>query len=414
MTFIDPSAQAPTPGLIAGYIILTFVSLGCTIWAIQLGRQRTHYRLFFSVRVLFPIAILILALENAALSASGKLMEQSVQGMTVVELHPLVRAIFVLQTFQVPILLIVMFEVTYLIHKRRSVNFCGMYFDEGRRLNNTQAMSCMLRNSIRSLATVLLIIGLIVNFDFVESDIPIDELAGRAGWWTLFNKNVPFEQKLHLFLSLVPIAVLVIVSFYLSIMLWRYGTSSSMIVHSSICNPWFYCFFGTLAMAAGQLFAEQLYPIMSNTGILIFIITIEAVMVEVDKDIVAIENEASFLVCVALKGDQISVARPSVMGQLQDEETPTIIPDQQPHDDTDTTGEAVQQDGGVASSDLAEDSEDQNQIEENFQDEETPSVKGVASSTPEELNVKNEEAMDDNNKNESEEIETTSNDKKER
>ena len=167
-------------------------------------------------------------------------------------------------------------------------------------------------------------------------------------------------------------------------------------------------------MAAGQLFAEQLYPIMSNTGILIFIITIEAVMVEVDKDIVAIENEASFLVCVALKGDQISVARPSVMGQLQDEETPTIIPDHQPPDDTDTTGEAVQQDGGVASSELAEESEDQNQMEEIFQDEETPSVKGVAFSTPEEFDVKNEEAMDDNIKNESEEIETTSNDKKER
>lgn len=154
-----------------------------------------------------------------------------------VETHPLVRAIFVLQTLEVPILLIVMFEVTYLIHKRRSVNFCGMYFDEGRRLNNTQAMSCMLRNSIRSLATVLLVIGLMVNFNFIQSDIPIDELAGRAGWWTLIERQDSLEDELHLFLSLLPIAVLVVVSFYLSIMLWRYGTSSSMIVHSSICNP---------------------------------------------------------------------------------------------------------------------------------------------------------------------------------
>lgn len=237
MTFIDPTQKPPSPGLIAGYVILTIVSLACAVWAIQLGRQRTHYRLFFSVRVLFPIAILILALENAALAASGRLMQQTVKGTSVVKMHPLVRAIFVLQTFEVPILLIVMFEVTYLIHKRRSVNFCGMYFDEGRRLNNTQAMSCMLRNSIRSLATVLLIIGLMVNFDFIESDVPIDDLAGRAGWWTLFKRTGTFQQQLHLFLSLLPIAVLVVVSFYLSIMLWRYGTSSSMIVHSSICNP---------------------------------------------------------------------------------------------------------------------------------------------------------------------------------
>ena len=50
-------------------------------------------------------------------------------------------------------------------------------------------------------------------------------------------------------------------------------------------------------------------------------------MVEVDKDIVAIENEASFLVCVALKGDQISVVRPTngaVEPQQQNEETPTV------------------------------------------------------------------------------------------
>ncbi|KAL7454594.1 hypothetical protein ACHAWC_007454 [Mediolabrus comicus] len=315
MTFIDPTQKLPSPGLVAGYIILTLVSLACAAWAVQLGCQRTHYRHFFSVRVLFPIAILILALENACLAASGKFIEQSQEGDTMVEAHPLVRAIFVLQPFEVPFLLIVTFEVTYLIHKRRSVNFCGMYFDEGRRLNNTQAMS------------LLLVMNLMVNFDFIQSGVLVDQLAGRAGWWSLFSEEGTFNQKLHLFLSLLPTAVLVAVSFYLSIMLWRYGTSSSMIVHSSICNPWFYSFFGTLFMAAGQLFSEKLYPIMSNTGLLIYIITVEAVMVEVDKDIVAIENEASFLVCVALKGDQISVVRPTngaVEPQQQNEETPAV------------------------------------------------------------------------------------------
>ncbi len=77
-----------------------------------------------------------------------------------------------------------------------------------------------------------------VNFDFIQSGIyPVDELTGREGWLALIEMEGPFDEKLHLFLSLLPIAVLVVVSFYLSIMLWRYGTSSSMIVHSSICNP---------------------------------------------------------------------------------------------------------------------------------------------------------------------------------
>lgn len=87
----------------------------------------------------------------------------------------------------------------------------------------------------------------------------------------------------------------------------RYGTESAMVVHSSICNPWFYSFFGTLAMALGQLFGPALFPIMSNTGILIFIITILLLMAEVDKDIVATHDVACFLVQVAQKGDQIRV-----------------------------------------------------------------------------------------------------------
>ena len=171
-------------------------------------------------------------------------------------------------------------------------------------------------------------------------------------------------------------------------------------------------------MAAGQLFAEQLYPVMSNTGILIFIITIEAVMVEVDKDIVAIENEASFLVCVALKGDQISVARPSMAEQqqrndtvlLQDEETPTITSDQ-----ADIIDAVDVQAGGVFSSNLVE-LDGQNDVEVKFEDEETPAVQGVdgvASSTPGELNAQDYATDDDHNK-ETEERGATVNDKKER
>lgn len=80
-----------------------------------------------------------------------------------------------------------------------------------------------------------------------------------------------------------------------------------MVVHSSICNPWFYPFFGTVAMAVGQIFGPALYPVMSNTGILLFIITLLALMAEVDKDIVATHDVACFLVQVAKKGDEISV-----------------------------------------------------------------------------------------------------------
>jgi len=56
-----------------------------------------------------------------------------------------------------------------------------------------------------------------------------------------------------------------------------------MVVHSSMCNPWFYPFFGMLALALTQLFDEKLYNIMSNTGYLVYIITVLLAMVEVGK-----------------------------------------------------------------------------------------------------------------------------------
>ncbi|KAL3797846.1 hypothetical protein HJC23_006884 [Cyclotella cryptica] len=316
MTFIDMTGGAPSPGLIAGYSILSVVSLACTGWAVHLGRTRLHYHSFFSVRVLFPLALFILTLENIALALSG-LIYKDLENDGVdnnYDSNLFMKAIFILQPFEVPILLVVMFELTYLVHKRRSVNFCGMYFDEGRRVYNTAVMSCMLRNSIRSLATLLLIMGLLVNLD-VHRDGAAETLAGRAGWFTFFTIEGSAYDKIHLLLSLIPVAVLVLVCFYLSVMLWRYGTQSSMVVHSSICNPWFYPFFGTVAMAVGQIFGPALYPVMSNTGILLFIITLLALMAEVDKDIVATHDVACFLVQVAKKGDEISVTAQSRAAQ---------------------------------------------------------------------------------------------------
>lgn len=169
------------------------------------------------------MALSILTLENISLAVSGlyydELANDGIDNNY--ESSLFMKAVFILQPFEVPILLIVVFELTYLAHKRRSVNFCGMYFDEGRRVYNTAVMSCMLRNSIRSLATLLLIMGLMVNLDVIQDDVKIDALVGRAGWWSYFTMEGDAYAKMHLLLSLIPVAVLVLVSFYLSVMLWR-------------------------------------------------------------------------------------------------------------------------------------------------------------------------------------------------
>ncbi len=120
MTFIDVTGERPTPGLIAGYSILAVVALVLGAWAIYLGRSRLHYRNMFSVRVLLPLALLILSLENAILASSRRLYDKRISDGTDNDFDscPFIQAIFVLQTFEVPILLIAVFELTYLVHKR--------------------------------------------------------------------------------------------------------------------------------------------------------------------------------------------------------------------------------------------------------------------------------------------------------
>lgn len=82
-------------------------------------------------------------------------------------------------------------------------------------------------------------------------------------------------------------------------------------------TPGFILFFGTLAMGASQLFTEKLYTIMSNAGLLVFIITIILVMTEIDKDMIATNDVAWFLVSVAKSGDQIRVVDPVTSLSMQ-------------------------------------------------------------------------------------------------
>ena len=93
------------------------------------------------------------------------------------------------------------------------------------RVRDTMVMSCLLRNFIRTLALALLVIGLLVNLDILYSGISQD-LVGRAGWWSVFEGDGDEDSQIYLIISLLPTLILILVSFYLSIVLWRYGTES--------------------------------------------------------------------------------------------------------------------------------------------------------------------------------------------
>jgi len=322
MAPVDPTYRYPPPsaGLIAGYAILAAASLLCAARAAQLGATRSHYGHIYTVRFLFPISCLVMALENATLASSGRFYDPGGSIHVSQSQRNFLYFVFACVSLVVPILLLTTFELTYLVHKRRSVNFCGMFFDEGqriRRMITTPIKSFVLRNSIRVLAIFLTAVGIIANFSLIRDNTTgeVDDEEGtdvepadpRCSWVCLFRDERSWDEKTNTLLSLIPTGVLILCNAYFSFLLWRYGTEFSIVVHASILNPWFSLSLGNGALAATQIFGYPPYfPCTSNLGLIIFIISILLLMVEVDKDMVAADQFADFLAQVAKKGDRIS------------------------------------------------------------------------------------------------------------
>jgi hypothetical protein len=302
---VEDHYPAPTAGLMAGYIILAILALFCAVRAFRLGSARSQYRGIYAIRYLLPLSALVFALENATLASSGGFHGTGGGGRWF--LHFVSACI----TLEVPMLLLATFEIMYLVHKRRSVNFCGMFFDEGqrvRRMITTPIKSFVLRNSIRVVAVVLTAVGLITNFELgVDGQFPEDQLCG---WVHLFRDKRPWEERVHLLLTLLPVGVLIVCNAYFSFHLWRYGTESSMVVHASILNPWFSLSFGTGILAAANVFGgPPVFQCTSNVGLVVFLISILLVMVEVNKDIVAADEFGDFLAQASGLGDAIAVRK---------------------------------------------------------------------------------------------------------
>lgn len=222
MTFIDNEAEAPTTPEIVIFSILSVLFLLCAIIAFYRSNTRRHYSRLYSVRILFPLSCISCLAENIAIAASGSIIDQQLAE------RDLLKVIFVLQAFQVPIYLVTIFELTYLVHKRRSVHFCGMFFDEGRLGRRVQGVfstpvkSFVFRNLIRFIALICLIVGCLANLDLLRDKDVKDELAGRTGWWKMWDTEGDRVWTVHILMSLMPTAVLIFCSFFLSIALWRY------------------------------------------------------------------------------------------------------------------------------------------------------------------------------------------------
>lgn len=269
-SFLQPTNdENQTVGFVVTFAVLgTFFGVSM-IQAIYECRRPIYNK--HLVRFLFPWACFCCMMENVTFSINNSSREIPSVWRDIV---------YVLEATVAPSLLMSTFDVTYIIHKTRHLQFCCIL--EGQAQKRRPHRSRAAKYCMRFLSVLLLVLGLLVNFDVGFN--PPSPYAGQVGWSFVISE--PFTQEqVQVVLSLIPMAVVSVVCFYFSLLLWKYGTTSSMVVHSSPLNPWFVPLFGTLALIGGTWFGQKWYSLLSNVGIFVFVVAILLLVLEVNKDL---------------------------------------------------------------------------------------------------------------------------------
>ena len=196
------------------------------------------------VQFLIPLLGLLMAFEDVSLAVGFASAPRGLE-IVIVTVHACVA----------PVATLIIFEAGYLVHKRRSVNFCCIAFDEGRRVRQSGILAIVLRFWIRLLAVALLILGIVVNCARARDDV------GYLGVIRAFRSGSAWEM-----LSLVPPTVLAFVGLYISIALWCFGSKSALIVPPTMCNGWASLFFGTLALLASLCVPTRMVAAAASVG----------------------------------------------------------------------------------------------------------------------------------------------------
>lgn len=193
-----------------------------------------------------------------------------------------------------PMLLIVCYELAYLVHRQKAVNFCGISFESGpRQRARSKRLSAMLRAGVWLVACVLLALNLLAAYRWTSDLTPrvrsIYELQGDA--------------TAHAIFAVLPALVLVALALYLGLQLWNYGTFYSYMVHATCFNPWIWMLVGSVSLLAGYLLPSPVYEVSSNAGELVMLASIVRMFREVHHDMQQGQQMRNFI-------DPITTASP--------------------------------------------------------------------------------------------------------
>jgi hypothetical protein len=212
-------------------------------------------------------------------------------------------ALYLLEATVAPGIFLSTFVVTFLAYRTRSIPFCFTERGPGRSTstehdedNDQEVMQALVRPAtmivmVRLFSLALFLLTLVVNFDVVWAT---NDLAGRTGWKSVIQE--PWSgSTAHIFIGLLPMALVSVSCVYFSVLLWRYGSFFSMVIYPSVFNPWISPICGTACMMVGQMFGPDLFPLLSNAGIMLYLMCIVRVLYEVRHDMKQAGDLGSFL-----------------------------------------------------------------------------------------------------------------------
>jgi hypothetical protein len=307
-------------GLVIAFSVLAAFFFLVVVMVIRINATCHEFYEWNAIRLLMPTVACFLCIQAATLAVEAARTTVS---------HQWAVAVFMVSSTIAPGIFLFTFVITFLAYRTRSMPFCCVYRGPGRqgsagepwRDDDEEVLQPLVRPAvlivaIRLFALGLLILNLIVNFDVVWTE---QDLAGRTGWLTVFqDPNNPAVD--HIILSLLPMALVSLCCLYFSMLLWRYGCEFSLVIYSSgSFNPWLAPVFGTVAMIVGQFFGPDLFLITSNTGILIFMMSVVRILLEERRDLEVSGDLGKFL--DALGNDNVTKTQSGVEKSAPDDDT---------------------------------------------------------------------------------------------
>ncbi|KAG1699018.1 hypothetical protein DVH05_014390 [Phytophthora capsici] len=262
------------PGFVP--IFWCFVGVGIVLLYFSLGYARKYSTT--AAFLLPPFICFSLIFDNAIMATTG-IDRRRASTQAMLAFHACVT----------PMLLLVCYELAYLVHKHKSVNFCGISFESGHRERGSSRdragaasnlakrrlwLSTCLRFFVWLVGCALLVLNLLVAYswtsDLSSQVTSMYELQG--------------DSTAHTVCAVLPALVLVALSLYLGMRMWNYGTNYSYMVHATCFNPWIWMLVGAVALLVGYLMPSPIYSLSSNAGELIMMATIVRMFREVHHD----------------------------------------------------------------------------------------------------------------------------------